>query len=112
MNKKIFGAKGKVYIKYDGELAELGKVLSMGLQIPEFRIKNDTAPPYSPTAMSEAFGFESWLNQTNDEKWDYEFEISTMHSLLETGTENMHDLSEWLKRYVVDICDIKAETEK
>ena len=112
MNKEVFGAKAKIYIEYDGELEELGKVLSKGLQIPEFWIKNATDPPHSPTVMSEAFGFESWLNKTNNENWNYEFEISTMHSLMETGTDNMHDLSEWLKRYVVDICGIKAITEK
>ena len=61
MNEEIFGAKGKVYIKYNGQLEKLGQILSKGLQIPEFWIKNDTEPPYTPTAMSEAFGFESWL---------------------------------------------------
>ena len=111
MNKEVFGAKAKIYIEYDGELAELGKILSKKLQIPEFWIKNDTKPPYAPIAMTEAFGFESWLNRTPDEKWNYEFEISTMHSLMETGTENMHDISEWLKRYIIDMCDINAQTE-
>ena len=62
--------------------------------------------------MSEAFGFESWLHETNDAKWKYEFELSTMHSFMENGTEQMHDLSNWLKRYIVDICKVEAVTKK
>jgi hypothetical protein len=59
MTKEVFGAKAKVYIEYYGELEELGKILSKGLQIPDFWIKNDTDPHHSPAAMSEAFRFES-----------------------------------------------------
>ena len=67
MNRKVIGAKVKVCIEFDGGLEDLGKILSKGLQIPDFWIKNDMADPNEVTAMSEAFGFESWLNQINDE---------------------------------------------
>jgi len=112
MNRKVIGARAKVSIEFDGGLEDLGKVLSKGLQIPDFWIKNDISPPYSPIAMSEAFGFESWLSQIKEENWNYEFEISTMNSPVETGTEYVHDLSEWLRHYIVDICELKAETRK
>lgn len=109
MDMKVFGAKAKVYIKFDGNLLALGKVISKGLQIPDFWIKDDTELPYSSTAMSEAFGFESWLKKVDDDSWDYKFEMSTMHSTGEMFSGDMYDLSEWLRRYLEDICDLKVK---
>ncbi|MDA9774044.1 hypothetical protein N9B82_03725 [Saprospiraceae bacterium] len=107
----MLGAKAKIYIKYDGELKEVGKIISKGSQIPDFWFKNDTEPPYNSTAMSEAFGFESWLSRTNSKTWKYKFEISTMHNRVETGKTQKYDLSLWLKEYVINICKIDAITE-
>lgn len=112
MNKEIFGAKAKVYIKFDGDLIELGEKLSSGLQLPEFYVKTDMDFPHKRLAMTEAFGIESTLTEvTLKGKWTHIFEFSTMHSLTESANDNMHDLSNWLARYIVDICSLDADIE-
>ncbi len=108
---RILGAKGKVFIKYDGNLLSLGKVLSKGFQIPEFYIKTDMDPPHSATAMSEAFGFESWLNQSESHKGTYIFEMSTTNNSMGNGMNEMYDLSGWMAKYVTDICGLESRIE-
>ena len=105
---EIIGAKGKISINSDKDLVSLAQVLSKGFQIPEFYIKTDMDSPHSKTAMSEAFGFESWLYKSDTEKYSYIFEMSTMNNSFENGMNKMHDLSAWMAKYATDVCGLAA----
>ncbi len=111
MNSKteIFGAKAFVYLKYDGKLRELADIISTGLMLPAFWFDTDQDPPHEETAMCECLGCELWLKQSDAiQGYTFSIQLETSHCLNESFSNQMHDLSPWLARYISEICEIES----
>jgi hypothetical protein len=106
---KVFGARAKVFMRYEGEMKELSKKLSKGLILPDFLIEFREEAPYDLTGSCEALGFELWLNKTSEmDKYDFVLEMETELSYDELSLDQMHNLSLWLARFISRICDLET----
>lgn len=104
---KIFGAQAKVFMRYEGGIEALSKVISKGLILPDFSVESREDPPYDLTGSGETLGFEIWLNETNlIPGYSFVIEMRTEISNDELSLGQMHDLSLWLGRFISKICDI------
>lgn len=109
MINEIFGAKALVYLKYDGDINSLADELSKGLVLPSFSLETKKDTPHDLFGSCEAFGFEGWLESSEEiSGFGYTFKIETEHSLEESFNDKMHDLSLWLARYIFSICEIQT----
>lgn len=109
MKSKFFGAKATVFLKFDGNLEEIAKVLSDNLFLPEFWYKNDMDPPHNLCAMTETLGFEVWLQASNDvENYNYIFEIETGMEIEDRMENEMFDLSPWFAKEISRSCEIET----
>jgi hypothetical protein len=103
------GAKAKVYLKYEGSIEEVAKVISKCLILPDFWFKTDQDYPHDVNGLCEALGFSIWLNKLSDDNdFDYILEIETNLCLEETFNNLLCDISPWLAKYVSTICKIEA----
>lgn len=104
----IYGANAKVFLKYRGDIYELGKKLSKAL-ITDLNITPRETEPFELVGTGEVLGFELFLNRTMlVEDYDYVFEIETEISYDELSLGQMYDLSLWLARYIFRLCDINT----
>jgi hypothetical protein len=109
MDKKLFGARALVYLKYDGEIESLGKLLSRGMEIPEIYFDTGEEPPHEVFGMSEFLGFELWLNKsTSVEGFNFEIEVETFLDVKERFEYEMFDLSAWLAKEISRRCEIET----
>ena len=107
MNKKLFGAKAIVYLKYDGEITELETILSNKLEIPEIYIDTEMFPPHEAFGISGALGFQIWLNKsTHIEDFNFEIQIETYMDVKEHFEYEMFDLSPWFAKEISRRCGI------
>ena len=108
-NKRIFGAKALVHLKFDGNLKKLSKKISDDLNLPKFFMKSDPDPPHDISAYCGCLGFDIVLSEV-DGGGDHSFvlTIRTEHSLQEEWHDQMHDLSPWFARFLTVICDIET----
>lgn len=108
-NLPILGAKAHIYLKHEGQLEELSKIISKELLLPDFWFKSDQAPPHDVTAMCECLGFEIWLKKSNSVAgYQFSIKLETALSLNESMNNQMHDLSLWLARYIFTVCEIET----
>ena len=100
MNKDliIFGARAKVYLKFNDDMQSLAKRLSEDLLLPEFYFDTDQDEPHEEFGSCEALGFQLWLVSSDLIDFSYLLEIATEHSHEEIMNDRMHDLSPWLAR--------------
>jgi hypothetical protein len=109
MDKKPFGAKALVYLKYDGELEELAKLLSEKMEIPEIYMDSDTDSPHEVFGMGGALGFDLWLHKsTQIEGFQSEFKIRTSMEHRDFMDNEMFDLSAWLAKEISRRCEIET----
>jgi hypothetical protein len=107
--KKLFGAKALVYLKYNGELEELAELLSSKMEIPEIYFDSDIDPPYEITGMSEFLGIELWLNKSvSVEGFSFEVKIETYLDGEDRSKYEMFDLSPWLAKEISRRCEIET----
>ncbi len=114
MHKEIqnFGAKGIAFINYNGNIKELSKELTKGLNTPDFWFKNDTEAPFELNAYCETLGFECFLfKSTEKQGYNYCFGIETEDSLTEIANDRMHVLSPWLSRIIHKLCKLDTDYE-
>lgn len=106
---KIYGAKATINIKYMGGIQGLADLLKSGLMIPELNVSPRETHPYDVMGSAEALGFELWLEQNQPgQPYQYRLTIETSHSLEESFSDQMHDLSPWLARYISTSCDVET----
>ena len=106
----VYGAKGVVYLKYQGNMEDLAKKIAKGMQLPEFYFKSDQVPPHEISGLNESMGFEIWLKSSSlSEEFPFLLKIETGHSDDGIMDNRMHDLSPWLARYVREICEIETD---
>ena len=99
-NSPLIGARAKIFIKFNGDLKSLAKILTNSLQLPEFHLKSDMDYPHEITAMNESLGFETWLVKS-DKVDEYSFEFcSMMCQNAEPDDEHMNDVSKWFAKIV------------
>lgn len=109
MDKKLFGAKAMVYLKYADEMTELAKKLSAKLEIPEIYLDTDIDPPHDVFGMSETLGFEIWLHKsTKIEGFNFEIEIRTDMEHSDFMECELFDLSPWFAREISRRCNIET----
>lgn len=112
MDKKLFGAKASVYLKYDGEISALAKILSDGLELPEFDIDTDMFPPHEIFGMTETLGFELWLNKSTFVKdFDYIIKIETYMDIKDDFEYEKFNLSPWFAKEITRRCNIKTHVQ-
>lgn len=102
----VYGARASLLLSYDGPIEALAGTLSSGLKTPPFDIEAREDPPYDPVGSLEVLGTELWLESSGRTDYQYELRAETQHCLEESFTDQMHDLSLWLARYVSTICGI------
>ena len=101
MDKKLFGARALVYLKFDGEMEELAKVLAEKMEIPEIYFDTHEEPPHDVFGLSEFAGFELWLNKSTDiEGFNFEIEIETSMAHRDRMDNVMFDLSPWFAKEI------------
>jgi len=106
---KVIGAKALIYLRYPEDIYSLASMLSVGLQLPEFRVETRESPPHDLTGMAEALGWEVWLDHTDAVRsfqYSLAMETSNVQELLDKS--QMYDLSPWLAKYVSRICKVDA----
>lgn len=109
MDKKIFGANASVYLKYDGEITELAKILSSGLEVPEIYVDTDMFPPHEIFGMTETLGFELWLNKSILVKdFNYIIKIETYMDVKDHFEYEKFDLSPWFAKEILRRCKIET----
>ncbi len=105
--EKVFGAKALIYLKTNQDIQKISIALSKGLILPEIEIAPAEYPPYDLSGSCEALGFELWLEKTDKiDGLHYSLKIETEYSIIESFEDQMHDLSQWLARYISKICNI------
>lgn len=106
---KYNGARAKVYLKFNGTIEELSKLLSKGLIISDFFFDTNEDPPHEVTGQSEALGFSIWLNKAvGINGYDFVLELETNMCLEETFNDLLCDISPWLSKYISEICDLEV----
>ncbi len=106
-NLNCNGAKGNVLIHYKGTLEELGAFLKNKLSLKDLDFETDMDPPHEIFAMGEALGFEYWLYNSNDQMgYNFRFSICTSNSEQEIFNTRMHDISQWLAKYLKEVCSL------
>ena len=109
MDKKLFGARALVYLKYDGEMEELAKVLSDKMEIPEIYFDTDMDPPHEVFGMGGALGFQLWLHESTDiEGFNFEIAIETSMDVRDHFDYEMFDLSPWFAKEISRRCEIET----
>ena len=104
-----WGAKAKVYLKYDGDIKALAEIISKGLLLPEFTIDTDMDPPHDTFAYCEALGFEIDIYQSKDfSDFGYYIIIATENCHDEIMNDRMHDISIWLEKFISLMCGLKT----
>ena len=107
---KVYGAYAKVYIKYEGNLHEIGSHLEKCLEMQAFRFENREDEPYDLLGYAEMLGFEVQLQFLKaNNKWpryEYLFEAITTDSFDEIHRKQMHDISHWMARYIALMCKV------
>ena len=109
MDKKLFGARALVYLKYDGEIEELAKVLSDKMEIPGIYFDTNEEPPHELIGMSEFLSIELWLNKSDSvEGFNFEIEIETFTKVEDRSKYERFDLSPWLAKEISSRCKIET----
>ena len=109
METTYFGAKALVYLKYDGEISKLAKILSDEFQLPEIYFDTDEAPPHEVFGMCETLDFELWLNKSNlFEDFNFEIQIETSMDVREGFETELFDLSPWFAKEISRRCKIET----
>ncbi len=109
----IYGAKASVYIKYEKDIYSLGEKLEKEFLFSKFCYENDEYPPYEVLASAGLLGFEIWLQKADKhQKYNYILEMQTTHSHDEIFNNKIHDLSQWLARYLNQICELEVDIEQ
>ena len=104
----IFGARAKVYLKFNDDMRSLAKRLSEDLLLPEIYFDTDQDEPHEEFGLCEALGFQLWLLNSDLKEFSFLLMIETEHSHKEIMNDRMHDLSPWLARFIAEICDIES----
>jgi len=107
MEDRLFGAKASVYLKYDGEISELAKILSDKLELPEIYLDTDMDSPHEVFGMTETLGFELWLYKSkpvND--FNFLIKIETHLEVKDRFEYEMFDLSPWFAKEISRRCGI------
>ena len=108
----MYGARVLVFLKYDGTLEELAKILGDKMEIPEIYFDTDMDPPHDVFAMSEFAGFELWLKTSNEvDGFNFEIEIRTTMSPGDATDSEMFDLSPWFAKEITGRCGIETEVK-
>lgn len=103
------GAKAKIYLKYDGNIEEISKIISKGIVLPDFYFDTDMDPPHFITGHCESLGFSIWLNKVHDDiAFDYLLEIETNMISESVYNNTICDISPWLASYIREICEIET----
>ncbi|MEZ5002934.1 MAG: hypothetical protein R2730_07840 [Chitinophagales bacterium] len=106
---QVFGSKAIVYLKHNGGLKSLAKIVSEGLVLPEFYFESDMDPPHQISALCETLGFEIWIEKSDIlEDFPFVIKIESKLSFEESFNNQMYDLSPWLARYISKICEIDS----
>lgn len=109
INNNSFGASALVYLKYNGEITELAKILSDKLEIPEIYLDTDMDPPHELFGMGGALGFELWLHKsTQVDGFDFEIKIETYMDVRDRFAYEMFDLSPWFAREISRRCQLET----
>ena len=109
MDKTFFGAKALVYLKYDGALEELAKLLSRKLEIQQFDLETDIDPPHELFAWTGALGFTVWLHYSSFiEDFNYEFQIQTDMDHEDRREAELFDLSPWLAKKITQASNLET----
>ncbi len=112
MNKKntnLFGAKALVYLKYDGEMEELARLLSDKMEIPEIYFDTDMDSPHEVFGMGGALGFQFWLNKSTEiEDFNFEVAIETSMEPRDRFDNELFDLSPWFAKEISRSCEIET----
>lgn len=105
----VYGAFACVRIRYEGTLEQLASDLATALNLKSFTVEPSENPPYEKVGMAEAFGWEAWLQaDSGDSFHHFRLRIETENSITESFEGRMHDLSPWLARLLMALCDIEA----
>ncbi|MDI4647868.1 hypothetical protein [Cohnella hashimotonis] len=115
MADKVYGARTKVFIQFEGTLQDLGTKMEKGLNISTLRYENMEDEPYDLVGYAEVLGFEVELrSMQNSDKWpDYQFllEATTTDSFQEVFNDRMFDISLWMARYLSLTCEVTTLAE-
>lgn len=112
-NTNLFGAKALVYLKYDGEMEELAKVLSDKMEIPEIYFDTDMNPPHEVFGIGGALGFQFWLHKSTEfEDFNFEVQIETSMDVRDRFDNEMFDLSPWFAKQISAMCKIETYFQK
>lgn len=108
---KIYGVKASVNIEYNGNIEELCKVLSKALIGTPYSIENKETPPYDKLACYEIFGFEGWLELSNNKIeniYTFSFESYSFIANELIDNESKHDVSLFYSKLIESLCDLKT----
>lgn len=109
IDNDISGVNASIRIFYVGTMHELAGVLAAAFNIDGFLIEQEEYDPFDEVGFAEALGFEAWLRplSCDGEAW-FSLELVTDHSIEEIINGRMYNISNWLARYVSDMCKVQA----
>ncbi len=101
MTKVGYGARGKVLIKYNGTIRELGDKIKSDLHVSDWDYDTDMFPPHDEFAIGEALGINIGIHKLNkNDNFNYVFSfLTSTTSNLDTFGKN-HSLSDWMASYL------------
>lgn len=108
MESNKYGVNIEFKIKYEGDLKELGVILSKGLSIPEFWYDTMEEPPHRLIGFCEVFGFEIEIKNEKNDPSTYLFIAVTTGSFDEIANGRMHDVSAWFACYISFVCKLET----
>jgi hypothetical protein len=107
-NSSIWGFNASVYIKYDGDIHSLAKLLSKGLLLPDFTMDTDQDPPHEWFGACEVLRLDVTIHGSTDNDYKFLFEVETENSLDELYIDRMHNLSLWFAKQISAACEIET----
>jgi hypothetical protein len=109
METTYFGAQALVYLKYEGEISKLAKILCAEFQLPEIYFDTNEEPPHEVFGMCETLGFELWLNKSTLHKgFNFEIQIETSMDVRDRFETELFDLSSWFAKEISRRCEIET----
>ena len=108
MINESFALKIELKIEFDGNLQELGKLLTNKLSLPDFWYDTSEDPPHVLIGYCEFFGFELEIFSYNINEKLYLLKVFTTDSFDEIANKRIYDLSVWYSKYISYICKLKT----
>ena len=106
-SSNLNGARANVFIRYENTFEELGFFLRDKLLLQNWDIETEMDSPHENFAMGETLGFEYWLYRSNEKiGYNFRFSICTSNCEQEIFNDRMHDISQWLAKYLREICSL------